>query len=61
MAPFFFLSMVDQKNSKLRYSDWLGEEFQPFRKWILELPWSAKQRAPCERALKTKMKTGVKQ
>ena len=50
--------MAAQKTSKLKLA---VEEFQPIRKWILELPWRAKQRAPCERALKTKMKTGVRQ
>ena len=36
------------------------DKMLPDRKWIFELPWRAKQRAPCERALKTELKTGVK-
>ena len=36
------------------------EDFQPIRKWLKKLPWRAKPRLPCERALKTVSETGVK-
>ena len=36
------------------------EDFQPIRKWLKKLPWRAKPKLPCERALKTVSETGVK-
>ena len=36
------------------------EDFQPIRRWLKKLPWRAKPRLPCGRALKTVPETGVK-
>ena len=36
------------------------EEFPPIRKGLKELPWRARPRVPCARALKTVSETGVK-
>ena len=36
------------------------EDFQLMRRWLKKLPWRAKPRLLCERALKTVPETGVK-
>ena len=35
-------------------------EFQTIRKWLKKLPWGAKPRLPCERALKAGSEAAVK-
>ena len=60
MVPFFFLSMAALRTTNTKLSDWLLELFQPIRLWLSELPYRAKWMVPSERALKTKLETGVK-
>ena len=48
-------------NNRLFQRFWLAvENFQPIRGWLKKLPWRAKPRLPCGRALKTVPETGVK-
>ena len=36
------------------------EDFLPIRRWLKKLPWRAKPKLPCGRALKTVPETSVK-